>query len=76
MPGKAVSYGDCDPKVLCNAVTAITSCGDAVTLGLTSEGGAYYVGVLCDGQLERFYLDSRDDLQECLRRLEAVALTP
>lgn len=76
MPGASVSYSALDPKVLLSAVNAVTMAGDAITLGLTSEGGAYYVGILCDGTLERFYLDSLSALEECLRRVESVAVSP
>lgn len=65
-PGGRVSYGPVPPEVLLRAVTAVTNAGDAITLGRTSEGGAYYVGVLADGLLEKFYLDSLEALQECL----------
>lgn len=72
-PNKAVSYSEVDAGALLNAIIAVTNAGDAVTLGLTSEGGAYYVGVLAEGLLEKFYLDSHGDAEECLRGLERVA---
>lgn len=72
VPGPSVSYRDCPPELLHRAVTAVTGAGDAVTLGRTSEGGAYYVGVLADGQLEKFYLDSCEALEGCLQGLVDV----
>lgn len=65
-PGKSVSYGDIAPEVLHRAVVAVTSAGDAITFGRTSEGGAYYVGVLSDGQLEKWYEDGVDSVQDAL----------
>ena len=73
MPGPAVSYGACPPDALHRCITAVTDAGDAVTFGLTSEGGAYYMGVLSEGLLEKFYLDSLQALQEALRHVESVA---
>jgi hypothetical protein len=71
-PRPPVSYGVVDAALLHSAITAVTNAGDAVTLGRTSEGGAYYVGVLAEGQLEKFYLDSLDDLSACLQQLVEV----
>lgn len=72
MPHKAVSYGPCPEALLHDCVVAITDAGDAVTFGRTSEGGAYYVGVLADGQLEKFYLADVDLLVECLQGLADI----
>jgi hypothetical protein len=71
VPGPAVSYRDADPQALQRTVSAVTSAGDAITFGRTSEGGAFYVGILSDGLLEKFYLGSPDELAECL---ESVAV--
>ncbi len=69
VPLTSVSYGDIDPSLLHRTVCAVTNAGDAITFGKTSEGGAYYVGVLAEGQLEKFYLDSLEDAQDCLRSI-------
>lgn len=68
-----VRYSEVPAELLRHAVDAVTSDGDAVTLGRTSEGGAYYVGVLSDGLLEKFYADSPDELATVLERLIEVA---
>lgn len=75
-PGRSVSYSDADNASLQDAITAVTNAGDALTFGKTSDGGAYYVGVLADGLLERFYLDSVDALTDTLVGLIAAAETP
>ena len=64
--GPPVSYGDADPALLHRVVCGVTNAGDAITFGRTSEGGAYYVGVLADGLLEKFYLDDRESLHDAL----------
>ncbi len=69
LPGPRVQYSEIDPKSLQRAVNAVSNAGDAITFGTTSEGGAYYVGVLSDGLLEKFYLGSVDELQECLESI-------
>jgi len=66
-PHAGVSYSETDPQLLLRAVAAVTAAGDAITLGLTSDGGAYYVGCIADGLLEKFYLDSCDALEDRLR---------
>jgi hypothetical protein len=73
VPGPSVSYSDCDPGVLHGCIAAVTDAGDAVTFGRTSEGGAYYVGILSDGLLEKFYLGTCESLQEALRGMECTA---
>lgn len=67
--GGGVSYSDADRDVLFRAVVAITGAGDAVTFGRTSDGGAYYVGTLSGGVLEKFYLDSPEALHNALSGL-------
>ena len=63
------TYADCDSKVLLDAVYAVTQVGDAITFGLTSDGGAFYVGILSSGDLTRFYLDSLERLEDTLQGL-------
>jgi hypothetical protein len=72
-PGAAVSYSEVDAGALLGAIIAVTDSGDAITFGRTAEGGAYYVGILSEGLLEKFYLDSSKDAQDALRRVEQVA---
>lgn len=72
-PHPPVSYSEIDAGALLGALIAITDAGDAITFGRTSEGGAYYVGVLAEGLLEKFYLGSRKDAEDALRRMEHVA---
>lgn len=76
VPGKTVSWSMVEADTLRSSIAAVTEAGDAITFGLTSEGGAYYVGVLSEGLVERFYLDASPAAEECLRRLEAVAKAP
>lgn len=66
-PGPAVSYSDLEAGILHAAIVTVTDNGDAITFGRTSEGGAYYVGILSEGTLEKFYLDSCHDAEERLR---------
>jgi hypothetical protein len=66
VPGAGVSYGGVDAATLHDAITTVVDNGDAITFGRTSEGGAYYVGILCEGTLEKFYLDSGQDLESTL----------
>ncbi len=65
--GRTVSYGEIPGDLLHRVIIAVTGAGDAVTFGRTSERGAYYIGVLADGALERFYLDSCEAAQDALR---------
>ena len=64
---ETLSYSAIDASLLHDALVTVTDQGDAVTFGLTSDGGAYYVGILSGGSLEKFYLDSSDNASECLR---------
>jgi hypothetical protein len=70
--GRSVSYGDADGALLQRVVCAVTDAGDAITFGRTSERGAYYVGVLSSGMLERFYLDSVEALTACLEGIASA----
>jgi len=54
LKSRGATYAECDPKVLLDAVYAVTNFGDAITFGLTSDGGALYVGVLSGGEVSRF----------------------
>lgn len=66
MPHQSVSYSVFPPEVLQRCICAVTDAGDAITFGRTSEGGAYYVGVLSDGVLEKWYESGVDDMQNAL----------
>ena len=72
-PGRRVSYSTVDPALVHRVVALVCDAGDAVTFGTTSEGGAYYVGVLSDGQLDKSYLDSLEALQERLTEISDIA---
>jgi hypothetical protein len=65
-----VSYGGQDPVLLRRVIAAVTGAGDAITFGRTAEGGAFYVGVLASGELEKFYLPSDEEL---VAELESIA---
>jgi hypothetical protein len=71
--GHGVSYSDVDPEVLFRCVNAVTLAGDAITFGRTSDGGAYYVGLLSGGVLHRSYLDSAGQLLARLRDISEAA---
>jgi hypothetical protein len=62
-----VSYSSIEASILHDAIVTVTDEGDAITFGRTSEGGAYYVGILSEGVLEKFYLDSSENATECLQ---------
>jgi hypothetical protein len=68
-----VSYSEVDAGALLGALIAITDAGDAITFGRTSEGGAYYVGILAEGLLEKFYLGSCKDAEVALQRVAVLA---
>ena len=72
LKSRGATYAECDPKVLLDAVYAVTNFGDAITFGLTSDGGAFYVGVLSGGEVTRFYLDSLERLEDTLQGLVAA----
>lgn len=67
--GHSVSYGEIPAELLHRAIVAVTGAGDAITFGRTSDRGAYYIGILADGTLERFYLDRSEDAQDALQRI-------
>lgn len=62
----SLSYGDVDAEVLRNAVAAITRAGNSVMLSLTSDGGAFCVGLYSRGKRDSRYFTSVGDLQEAL----------
>jgi hypothetical protein len=66
VPHQPVSYRDADLDIVLRAICSVTDAGDAITFGKTSEGGAYYVGILADGVLEKFYLEDCDALEASL----------
>jgi hypothetical protein len=69
----SVSYSEVEPTLLSRCVQAVTNAGDAITFGRTSDGGAYYVGVLADGKVDKRYLDSGESLEDLLRSLAVAA---
>lgn len=73
---RGLYFSECDPATLRLCVDAVTRAGDAVLLARTSDGGAFSVRVLSDGQVFKSWPSSLEELHETLNMLadEAVAV--
>lgn len=67
--GGAVSYGGVGGDVLRDAVQSVTSNGDAILFGRTSDGGALTVQVLSGGKSVKWYPGDISELYELLEGL-------
>lgn len=67
-----ISFGAIDGELLASTVQLLTDDGDAVTFGITSDGGAYMVAVLSNGKVSKSYFDSSESLEMRLRSLGNV----
>lgn len=71
-PGE-VMLGDLrDVPGLAAVLQAVALAGDAVTLSTTSDGGAWALTLIHDGQFDKAYPHSQDELNACF---EAIATT-
>jgi hypothetical protein len=60
----AVSYSTLDGNFLRDTVESVTSCGDAILFGRTSDGGALSVQLLSGGVATKFYPSDASQLYE------------
>lgn len=65
----AVSYEGVPSEELRDAIEGVSSEGDAVVFGRTSDGGAFSVRVLSDKQVFKWYPDSVEALRGVLHAL-------
>lgn len=63
---KRATWENADADLLWRAVCVVSDAGGAIRFGLTSDGGAYAVGIYDDG-LSKEYLRPEEDLNEYLR---------
>lgn len=68
-----ITWNDCDPQSLLDAVAAATEDGAAVLLSKTSDGGALVVRILTDQGSTPFYPASAAALSEVLAMIVEVA---
>lgn len=73
LQGKQVSWGDVSPQVVASAVDALTSVGDAVMFGLTSDATAYVVQLFTEGERPRWYPATPEACEELLGMLADAA---
>lgn len=66
------TWAVCDPGLLAEAVTTWTDQGNAITFGLTSDGGAVSVTMLAGGDRRKFYASSLEELEDLLKRICAL----
>lgn len=70
--GEPVSYRGVDGALLRKAVDGVTSNGDAILFGRTSDGGALCVQVISNGQSTKWYPNDASLLYELLEGLGAL----
>ncbi len=54
---RGADWATCDPKLLLSVISAITSMGGAVTIGLARDQGAYMLTLLLDGSRETMWFN-------------------
>jgi len=69
---QALSYGQVGADLLQECISAVTSRGDALLLGRTTDGGALSIHVLSGGQASKFYVTDASELMELLQGLIAA----
>ncbi len=62
-----------DAEVLRTAVEAVTVAGDGIILACTSDGGAYAITILTDGEKPRYWPSSPEDCETVLRDITSDA---
>lgn len=69
VPREPLRWAAVNDEFVCLAIDAVVNDGDAITFGRTTDGGAYYVGCLSNGTLEKFYWNSSAVAENGLREL-------
>ncbi len=69
-----LSWADADAGLLAEAIAHWTSGGHAITLGVTSDGGALSISLLSGGKPFKLYASSPEELQSLLERIGGVPL--
>lgn len=73
--GRAADWSQVDETLIRDAIVAASMAGGAIRFGLTSDGGAYAIGVYGDGDKPYTeYVRPNDDIEGTLRELEAAFL--
>ncbi len=72
---KKFDWSQCDPRLMRDAIAAISSSGSAILLGATSDGGAGVAHIYTDGLADKNYVSSveeANDLMEVLCEFYAI----
>lgn len=69
----SVSWSHVDAEALIGALVALTDSGSAVTLGLTSDGGALMIAVLDNGKVSKSYFHDLTLLEDRLKAVKNMA---
>lgn len=70
-----ITWAQVDGPTIKRAIDAITSCGDAITFGRTSDGGALSITILSGADRPKFYASEVDEAVDMLAAaIEATGL--
>lgn len=64
--GEIASWETVDSALVLKAIAAVTQAGGAIRFGYTTQGGAYAIGFLGDGDPYTDYVRPSDDMTEYL----------
>jgi hypothetical protein len=68
-----ISWTNVDGPTIKRCIVAVTSTGDAITFGRTSDGGALAVTVLSGQERHKLYAAEVDEAEDMLRSIEEAA---
>ena len=64
---RVADWGVIDAELLRGVVECVTSIGDGIILAVTSDGGAYAITILTDGEKPRYWPATAEECEERLR---------
>ena len=64
-----VAWGDIDASIIRGAIDAVAKAGGALMFGITSDGGAYSICSLLDGNKAKGYTHTKDECEDQLTTL-------
>lgn len=68
-----IAWKDVDGPSIKRCIAAVTSTGDAITFGRTSDGGALAVTILSGAERHKLYASQVEEAEDMLRSIEEAA---
>lgn len=63
------TYTSCDRDLIYAVIVEVTKAGGAIRFGLTSDMGAFALGVFSNGEQEKLYVGANDDINGTLQAI-------